>query len=281
MKKSEDLRKLVEALYVLADDRLPADAGEVFTDLRKQLNTGAIRAAEPGSHGWVVNSWVQRGILLGYRLGRIEDYSVAGHWSFFDNSTFPPRMLEMTDGVRIAPGGSSIRDGAYVARGVVCMPPMYINIGAHVGTQTLVDSHVLVGACAQVGEHVHLSAGSFLASVLDSKGAMPVIIEDGVHLAGPCSVEGGVVVKRGAVLAPGTFLSPAQAVYDLVNDVIHRAPKGEPLVIPRGAVVVPGSRPASSAMARRETLQRYVPLIVRYREPKADAREVLDEALLD
>ena len=274
-----DLERSIDELFSLSDDLLPADAETIFGELRQRLASGGLRAAEPGSHGWLVHAWVQRGILLGFRLGRIEDFSTDSRAKFFDKNTLPLRHFEIVDGVRIAPGGSSIRDGAYVAGGVVCMPPTYINIGAHVGQQTLIDSHVLVGACAQVGEHVHLGCGSLLANALDPRGELPVIVEDGAYLAGPCSVRGGVLLKKEVVLAPGVCLSRGMAVYDLVNGVVHRAEKGSFLAIPRGAVVVPGSRPAGGRLARREELERYVPLVAHYRDPGEDGERALERAL--
>jgi len=277
-----ELRATIEELYE-RDPKGLHEMGEsaesAFLALRELLSMGDVRAASPGPQGWVVNTWVKKGILLGFRIGKVEDFSVSKKLRFFDKSTFPPKKLEIEDGVRIVPGGSSIREGAYVGRGVVCMPPMFVNVGAYVDEYTMIDSHALVGSCAQVGKHVHVSAGAQIGGVLEPVGALPVIIEDRVLVGGNCGVYEGTVVKREAILAAGTILTGSTPVYDLVHQNVIRAVPGEPLVIPRGAVVVPGSRPARGDFAAREGLSIYTPLIVKYRDPNTDAGAALEAAL--
>lgn len=274
-----ELQKAIEELFAISVSQLPGEAENVVAELRRRLSTGEVRAAQPGPHGWVVNEWVKKGILLGFRLGRMEDYSINRRFPFFDKSTFPPRELEIYDGVRVVPGGSSIRDGAHIGRGVVCMPPMFVNVGAYIGESTMIDSHALVGSCAQVGKHVHISAGAQIGGVLEPVGALPVIIEDDVLVGGNCGVYEGTWVRRGAVLAAGTILTRSTPVYDLVNEMILKGDKESPLAIPRGAVVVPGARPAKGRFASREGLQVATPLIVKYRDPGTDAAVALEAAL--
>ena len=281
-KKSESVRVLqetIEDLFDLDPARLPPEASSVIGELRDKLSSGEVRAAEPGPHGWVVNSWVKKGILLGFHVGQIEEYSVGEHFRFFDKSTLPPRRLEIYDGVRLVPGGSSIRDGAFVGRGVVCMPPMFINVGAYVDAGTMIDSHALIGSCAQIGRHVHVSAGAQIGGVLEPIGAMPVIIEDDVLVGGNCGIYEGIRIRKGAVLASGTILTRSTPVYDLVNEMELRADGDNPLSIPRGAVVVPGSRPAKGDFASSKGLQIYAPVIVKYRDPGTDAAVALESAL--
>jgi 2,3,4,5-tetrahydropyridine-2-carboxylate N-succinyltransferase len=227
----------------------------------------------------VVNRWVQKGIVLGFRLGQVEDFSINRKFRFFDKDTFPLKTLEIEEGVRVVPGGSSIRDGAFVGRGVVCMPPMFINVGAYVDEGTLIDSQVVVGSCAQIGKHVQLSAGALVGGILEPSSSFPVIIEDDVQVGGGCGLYEGTLVKRGAVLAPGTVLTRYATVYDLVNEVVFRAEGGKPLTIPRGAVVVPGTRPAKGGLASREGLGVYAPIIIKYRDPGGDASSALERAM--
>jgi 2,3,4,5-tetrahydropyridine-2-carboxylate N-succinyltransferase len=248
---------------------------EAFAELKEGLNQGTLRAAEPdpaaGPTGWRVNGWVKMGILLGFRIGVLENMSADhGRFPFFDKSTFPLRKLSVDNGVRVVPGGSSIRDGTYLARGVTCMPPMYINVGAYVDQGTLIDSHALVGSCAQVGKRVHLSAASQLGGVLEPVGALPVIIEDDVLVGGNCGVYEGTVVKRRAVLGAGVILTRSTPVYDLVRGEILRCDEGQPLVIPEEAVVVPGSRAISKGKGQEWNLSLYTPVIVKYRDEKTD-----------
>ncbi len=237
-----DLPSAVPAAF----DNSPAwsreDALALFGEFKEALNAGEIRAAEPDPltpTGWRVNRWVKQGILLGFRLGGIVDMSIdAARQPFFDKATYPVKQFTAESGVRIVPGGSSIRDGCFVARSVTCMPPMYINVGAYVGEGTMVDSHALVGSCAQIGANCHLSAAAQIGGVLEPIGAMPVIIEDSVMVGGNCGVYEGTVVKTRAVLGSGTILNRSTPVYDLVNGTVLRATDDEPLIIPSGAVVV-------------------------------------------
>ena len=239
-----------------------------------------MRAAEPAEGGWRVNAWVKQGILLGFRLGRVVETEPAGPLRFFDKDTVPPRRLALADGVRVVPGGTAVRAGAYLAPGVVVMPPAYVNVGAYVGEGTMVDSHALVGSCAQVGRRVHLSAGAMLGGVLEPVGALPVIVEDEVLIGGNCGVYEGTIVGRRAVLGSGVILTASVTVYDVprAGDLPPHAPT-PPLRIPEGAVVVPGSRRASGAFAEQHGLALYTPVIVKYRDEKTDAAAALEEAL--
>jgi len=273
------LKQEIEELFGLPASELPDDTPRVVEELRRGLATGEVRAAQPAESGWVVNDWVKKGIILGFRSGRIEDFSINSHFPFFDKATLPPRHLTADDGVRVVPGGSSIRDGAYVAPGVVCMPPMFVNVGAYVDEGTMIDSHALVGSCAQIGKHVHLSAGAQIGGVLEPVGAMPVIIEDGVLVGGNCGVYEGTMVGREAVLAPGTILTKSTPLYDLVKGTVVRGSGERPLTVPSRAVVVPGSRPARGGAAEQDGVHLYTPVIVKYRDPGTDAALALEEAL--
>ena len=269
----------IERIAELPDDQVGPKELQVFADFKELLNAGRIRASEQVGAGWRVNAWVKRGILLGFRLGQLTDLSVNEQFRFFDKHTYPLKPLRLRDRVRLVPGGSSIRDGTYVAPGVVVMPPAYINVGAYVDEGTLIDSHALVGSCAQVGKRVHLSAGVQLGGVLEPVGALPVIVEDDVMIGGNCGVYEGTIIKRRAVIGAGTILTASINVYDLIQKKIYRAAAESPLVIPEGAVVVPGSRPASGAFAQEHQLSVYTPLIVKYRDEKTEAATVLEEAL--
>ena len=251
-----------------------------FLALKAALNAGTVRAAERGGDGvWRANAWVKAGILLGFRLGRIEPAASGTPFPFYDKDTYPLRRVALEDGLRIVPGGSAIRDGCYVAPGVVCMPPMYINVGAWVGEGTLVDSHALVGSCAQIGRRVHLSAAAQIGGVLEPVGALPVIIEDEVLVGGNCGVYEGTIVRERAVLAPGTLLTGGTAVFDLVHDRVYRRDGDRPLEIPAGAVVVPGTRPVRSGPGLAAGVSLYSPVIVKYRNEKTDAAVRLEELL--
>jgi 2,3,4,5-tetrahydropyridine-2-carboxylate N-succinyltransferase len=251
-----------------------------FLALKAALNAGTVRAAERGGDGvWRANAWVKAGILLGFRLGRIEPAASGTPFPFYDKDTYPLRRVALEDGLRIVPGGSAIRDGCYVAPGVVCMPPMYINVGAWVGEGTLVDSHALVGSCAQIGRRVHLSAAAQIGGVLEPVGALPVIIEDEVLVGGNCGVYEGTVVRERAVLAPGTLLTAGTAVFDLVHDRVYRRDGDRPLEIPAGAVVVPGTRPVRSGPGLKAGVSLYCPVIVKYRNEKTDQAVRLEELL--
>jgi 2,3,4,5-tetrahydropyridine-2-carboxylate N-succinyltransferase len=257
-------------------------ARRLVDEFRAALSAGEVRAAEPdpaATHGWRVNSWVKRGILLAFRFGETVDMSIdRGDWPFFDKDTLPLKAFD-GDGtnVRIVPGGSSIRDGVYLGRGVICMPPMYINIGAWVGDESLVDSHALVGSCAQVGSRVHISAAAQVGGVLEPVGALPVIVEDDVMIGGNCGIYEGAIIKRRAVLAAGTILTASTPIYDITNGAIIRADAGEPLVVPEGAVVVPGTRPIQSTHGKEWNLSVSTPIIVKYRDEKTSARTALEE----
>jgi 2,3,4,5-tetrahydropyridine-2,6-dicarboxylate N-succinyltransferase len=255
----------------------------LFGEFKDALNCGTVRAAEPdpaAKTGWRVNSWVKKGILLGFRMGAIVDMSIdAVRQPFIDKSTYPVRAIAVTDGVRIVPGGSSIRDASYIGRGVICMPPMFINVGAYVGEGTMIDSHALVGSCAQIGRDCHISAGSQIGGVLEPVGALPVIVEDEVLVGGNCGVYEGTVVKRRAVLGTGTILNRSIPVYDLVKDAVYAATENEPLVIPEEAIVVPGSRAVSHALGKKHGLSLQAAVIVKYRDSKTEGRVQLEDLL--
>ena len=253
---------------------------EAFGRLRAALSEGAVRAAEPDAAapgGWKVNAWVKRGILLGFRFGDTIDASADhGRWPFFDKDTLPLKRMNLASAVRIVPGGSTVRDGAWLGRGVICMPPMYVNIGAHIGDETLIDSHALVGSCAQIGARVHLSAAAQIGGVLEPVGALPVIVEDDVLIGGNCGVYEGTIVKRRAVLAAGTVLTASTPLYDLAHGRIIEPEPGTPLVVPEGAVVVPGTRPVTAGRGREWGLGVATPIIVKYRDERTSARTALE-----
>jgi len=254
-------------------------ARAAFEHLKRALEAGEVRAAERDSAGtWRVNGWVKAGILLGFRLGVVVEAGNGG-LPFADKDTFGVRRFTPSDGVRVVPGGSSVREGAYLGRGVICMPPMYVNTGAYVDDGSMIDSHALVGSCAQIGKRVHLSAGAQIGGVLEPAGALPVIIEDEVLVGGNTGVYEGTIVRERAVLAPGTILTGGTAVIDLVHDRIYRRDGDRPLEIPAGAVVVPGSRPIRQGVGAREGISLYAPVIVKYRDERTDASVRLEELL--
>lgn len=272
-----ELKAAIERLYDLPAEDLPDDAEKRFLEFRDKLSRGEVRAAEPGPHGWVVNSWVKKGILLGFRIGRIEDFSMSQpRMRFFDKHTFPPRIVEPEDQIRIVPGGSSIREGAFLGRGVVCMPPMYVNVGARVGSATMIDSHALVGSCAQVGERVHVSAAAQLGGVLEPVNASPVVVEDDAVIGGNVGVYEGTIVRRGAVLGAGVVLTRGTPVFDLVHERVYRAEGDAPLEIPENAVVVGGARRVGSGWGEQLGLSLYTPVIVKYRDQKTDLATALE-----
>jgi 2,3,4,5-tetrahydropyridine-2,6-dicarboxylate N-succinyltransferase len=275
-----DLPATIERLASAGAEASRDEARQAFATLRAALAEGTARAAEPdaaSASGWKVNAWVKRGILLGFRFGDTIDMSADhGRWPFFDKDTLPLKKVGAWSAVRVVPGGSTIRDGAYLGRGVICMPPMYINIGAYVGDETLVDSHALVGSCAQIGSRVHLSAAAQIGGVLEPVGALPVIVEDEVLVGGNCGVYEGAIVKRRAVLAAGTILTGSTPVYDLPNDRVIETSPGQPLIIPEGAVVVPGTRPVTSGRGREWGLSVATPIIVKYRDERTSARTALE-----
>jgi 2,3,4,5-tetrahydropyridine-2-carboxylate N-succinyltransferase len=256
---------------------------ELFRTFKDALNAGALRAAEPdpaARSGWRVNGWVKKGILLGFRMGALTDMSIdTRKQPYFDKATYPVKQFSPENAVRIVPGGSSIRDGSYVTKGVTCMPPMYINVGAYVGEGTMVDSHALVGSCAQVGRQCHISAAAQIGGVLEPVGALPVIIEDEVLVGGNCGAYEGTVVKRRAVLGSGVILNRSTPVYDLVREEVYSATDSEPLVIPEEAVVVAGSRAVSKGAGKDWGISLYTPVIVKYRDAKTDAKVQLEDYL--
>jgi 2,3,4,5-tetrahydropyridine-2-carboxylate N-succinyltransferase len=270
-------------IEAIAAGPLPADtrpARAAFARLKVGLNSGAIRAAERDAAGrWSVNAWVKQGILLGFRLGTSASLGSAPPFSFVDKDTYPARTFGPDDGVRIVPGGSTVRDGAFLARGVICMPPMFVNAGAYVDEGTMIDSHALVGSCAQIGKRVHLSAAAQIGGVLEPAGALPVIIENDVLVGGNCGVYEGTIVREGAVLAPGTILTGGTVVIDLVRDATYRREGDRPLEIPAGAVVVPGSRPVRSGTGADRGISLYAPIIVKYRDDATEMAVRLEELL--
>jgi 2,3,4,5-tetrahydropyridine-2-carboxylate N-succinyltransferase len=271
------LQQQIESLYAAGANADRNAARAAFERLRAALSTGAVRSAEPDPNaptGWRVNAWVKQGILLGFRFGDIVDMSAG--LPFYDKDTMPLKKPGPGAGVRIVPGGSSIRDGAYVGTGVICMPPMFINIGAYVDDGTLVDSHALVGSCAQMGKRVHISAGAQIGGVIEPVGAMPVIVEDDVLVGGNTGIYEGAVIKRRAVIAAGTVLTGSTPVYDLPRGEIIRPAEGQPLVIPEGAVVVPGARAVTVGAGQRWGLSLATPVIVKYRDDRTDTRTELE-----
>lgn len=275
------LSERIEALAAADKQEYAPEDFALFEEFKTSLGRGEVRAAERDPSGrWRTNAWVKRGILLGFRMGRIVDMSPADRsLVFFDKDTYRVRRTELEERVRIVPGGSSIREGAYVAPGVVCMPPMYVNVGAYVDEGTMIDSHALVGSCAQIGRRVHLSAAAQVGGVIEPVGAVPVVIEDDVLVGGNCGVYEGTVVRERAVLAPGTILTGATPVYDLVRGEVYRRTEESQLEIPAGAVVVPGSRAVTSELGREWNLSLYAPVIVKYRDERTDRAVQLEDFL--
>jgi 2,3,4,5-tetrahydropyridine-2-carboxylate N-succinyltransferase len=272
------LREQIEALSTRSE--FSAEDRAVFEELKRALNRGEVRAAEKSETGkWVVNSWVKQGVLLGFRMGAITDVSSSDSFKFFDKDTYPVRPTTIDENVRIVPGGSTIRDGAYIAPGVVCMPPMFVNTGAYVDAGTMIDSHALVGSCAQIGRRVHISAAAQIGGVLEPVGAVPVIIEDDVLVGGNCGVYEGTIVRERAVLAAGTILTGSTPVYDLVRGEIFQRTGDGPLEIPAGAVVVPGARAVTTERGRDWGLSLYAAIIVKYRDEKTDTAVRLEDYL--
>ena len=277
------LQDQIEALFDSPPSVYTAEHHALFASFKDALNRGSVRAAEPDPSsptGWRVNAWVKKGILLGFRMGSIVDMSLdAAKLPFFDKSTYPLQQFSAADGIRIVPGGSSIRDGAHIARGVICMPPMFVNVGAYVDENTLIDSHALVGSCAQIGKNCHLSAAAQIGGVLEPVGALPVIIEDDVLVGGNAGVYEGTIVKRRAVLGTGTILNRSIPVYDLLREQVYSAKDDQPLVIPEDAVVVPGSRAISTAAGQKWGLSLQAAVIVKYRDAKTGSRIQLEDLL--
>lgn len=272
------LQSTIEALAAEGASADRTNARAAFNDLKAALEAGTVRAAEPDAAsptGWRVNTWVKQGILLGFRFGDLVDMSAG--LPFSDKDTQSVQTFPIATNVRIVPGGSAIRGGAHVARGVICVPPMYVNIGAYLGEGTLIDSHALVGSCAQIGARVHVSAAAQIGGVLEPVGAMPVIVEDDVLVGGNTGIYEGAVIKQRAVIAAGTILTGSTPVYDLVNGRIIKPEHGQPLVIPQGAVVVPGARAVTVGAGKDWGLALATPVIVKYRDDKTDARTELEQ----
>ena len=260
------------------------EARTVFDEFQQLLNNGLIRAAEKSGDNWVVNSWVKEGILLGMRLGRLQENKVSldgkgSSFTFIDKDTYPLKTITLDNNVRIVPGGSAVRDGSYLAPSVVMMPPAYVNVGAYVDEGTMIDSHALVGSCAQVGKKVHLSAGVQVGGVLEPVGAIPVVIEDEVMVGGNCGIYEGTIVRERAVIGTGVILNGSTPVYDLALNAIYRKTSDSPLVIPAGAVVVAGSRAIKGDFAAEHGLSIYTPVIIKYRDERTDSATALEEAL--
>jgi 2,3,4,5-tetrahydropyridine-2-carboxylate N-succinyltransferase len=277
------LRQAIEQLFDNKTEQYEPEHFALFDRFKRALNAGEIRAAEPDASqpsGWRVNGWVKKGILLGFRMGTIVDMSIdPARQPFLDKSTYPVHRFSPADGVRIVPGGSSIRDGCYIGKGVTCMPPMFVNAGAYVGDGTMIDSHALVGSCAQVGRNCHISAASQIGGVLEPVGALPVIVEDDVLIGGNCGVYEGTVVKSQAVLGTGTILNRSTPVYDMVRGQIYRAMDEEPLIVPEGAVLVAGSRAVTIGPGRDWGISIYTPVIVKYRDERTGAKIQLEDLL--
>jgi 2,3,4,5-tetrahydropyridine-2-carboxylate N-succinyltransferase len=278
------LQSSIERLAALSEVERDPEARSTFLEFRDALTRGKIRAAEKldGSNKdgrWVVNAWVKQGILLGFRLGELTEMGSGACLSFVDKDTFPARKFSLADRVRVVPGGSSVRAGAYVAPSVICMPPMFINVGAYVDEGTMIDSHALVGSCAQIGKRVHLSAAAQIGGVLEPVNAAPVVIEDDVLVGGNCGVYEGTLVRARAVLGAGTVLTRSTPLYDLVRGEVYRATADTPLEVPEGAVVVPGSRAVKKGAAADWNLSLYTPVIVKYRDEKTDRGIELEEWL--
>jgi 2,3,4,5-tetrahydropyridine-2-carboxylate N-succinyltransferase len=274
------LREQIESIAKRQTGEFTAEDRAVFEELKRALNRGEVRAAEKTATGqWLVNSWVKQGILLGFRMGKLTEIFAGSGLKFFDKDTYPIRPTRIDENIRIVPGGSSIRDGAYIAPAVVCMPPMYVNAGAYVDEGTMIDSHALVGSCAQIGKRVHISAAAQIGGVLEPVGAVPVIIEDDVLVGGNCGVYEGTIVRERAVLATGTVLTGSTPVYDLIRNEIYQRKPGSPLEIPAGAVVVPGARAIQNEPGRGWGLSLYAAVIVKYRDERTDAAVQLEDYL--
>jgi 2,3,4,5-tetrahydropyridine-2-carboxylate N-succinyltransferase len=280
---TDRLEKQIEALFDAKPARYTEEDRHLFRAFKDELNAGRVRSAEPDSSqpsGWRTNTWVKKGILVGFRMGTIVDLSIdLAKQPFIDKDTYPVKQIAPGDGVRIVPGGSSIRDGCYIGRDVVCMPPMFVNVGAYVGDSTMVDSHALVGSCAQIGRNCHISAASQIGGVLEPVGALPVIIEDEVLVGGNCGVYEGTIVKRRAVLGTGTILNRSTPLYDIVRGKVYAATETEPLIVPEEAVVVAGSRSVSRGVGLEWGISLYTPVIVKYRDSKTDAKIQLEDLL--
>ena len=275
----EELQAAIERFFAAPKGVNTQEARQAFLEFREALSQGRVRAAEKKGARWVVNAWVKQGILLGFRLGELVEMDSGGALSFVDKDTFPLRRFHPAGNVRVVPGGSSVRLGAYVAPSVICMPPMYINVGAYVDEGTLVDSHALVGSCAQIGKRVHLSAAAQIGGVLEPVNAAPVIIEDDVLVGGNCGVYEGTLVRARAVLGAGVILTRSTPLYDIVHGEVYRASVDAPLTVPENAVVVPGSRAIGKGKAAEWKLSLYTPVIIKYRDERTDRAIELEDLL--
>ena len=277
------LEQQIEALFDAKPERYTEQDRKLFCAFKENLNAGRVRSAEPDpsqKSGWRVNTWVKKGILVGFRMGTIVDMSIDPEKQpFFDKDTYPVKKFATGDGVRIVPGGSSIRDGCHIGRDVVCMPPMYVNAGAYVGDGTMLDSHALIGSCAQIGRRCHISAGTQIGGVLEPVGALPVIIEDDVLVGGNCGVYEGTIVKSRAVLGTGTILNRSTPLYDVVRGKVYAATDAEPLIVPEEAVVVAGSRALPRGIGKDWGISLYTPVIIKYRDSKTDTKIQLEDLL--
>lgn len=282
--QTSNLESQIESFFAipaseLTDERR-REALAVFSEFKSALNRGGIRAASRSADGqWIVNQWVKRGILLGFRLGAMVDYSIDENFRYFDKETYPTKRVTINDGVRIVPGGTTVREGAYLGQGVTIMPPAYINVGAYVDDGTMVDSHALIGSCAQVGKRCHISAAAQIGGVLEPVGAMPVIIEDEVLVGGNCGVYEGAIVRERAILASGVILTGGTPIFDAVRGEIYRREGDKPLEVPAGAVVVPGARAVTVGPAKDWGLSVYAPVIIKYRDEKTEASVKLEDFL--
>ena len=257
-----------------------AEFSSLAEELLAGLNNGSVRSAEPdGNGGWKVNMWVKQGILLLFKYGSLTDMSINDSFKFYDKNFNSLKAFSLEDNVRIVPGGSSIRTGCYLAKGVICMPPMYINIGSYVDEGSMIDSHALVGTCAQIGKRVHLSAAAQVGGVLEPPGARPVIIEDDVLIGGNCGIYEGTLVRKRAVFGSGVIVTASTKIYDLVNERIIKSEPGIPLEIPEGAVLIPGARAVNTPFGLEHKLSIASPMIIKYRDDKTDAKTALEEAL--
>jgi 2,3,4,5-tetrahydropyridine-2,6-dicarboxylate N-succinyltransferase len=279
-----NLESQIESFFAIpATEMTPErrqEALSVFAGFKSALNRGEVRAASRSANGdWVVNQWVKRGILLGFRLGAMVDYSIDENFRFFDKETYPTKRVTIDDGVRIVPGGTAVREGSYLGQGVTIMPPAYVNVGAYVGDGTMIDSHALVGSCAQVGKRCHISAAAQIGGVLEPVGAMPVIIEDEVLVGGNCGVYEGAIVRERAILASGVVLTGSTPIFDAARGEIYRREGDKPLEVPAGAVVVPGARSINVGPAKDWGLSVYAPIIIKYRDEKTDASVRLEDFL--
>lgn len=275
-----NLKRQIEQLYAQpAQENYSEEYYAIFNQFKDQLNNGSIRIAEKQGNDWIVHDWVKKGVLLGFRIGSLKDYSVNDQFKYFDKDTYPLKTMGLNNKVRIVPGGSSVRDGCYVSSGVVCMPPMYINAGAYIDAGTMIDSHALVGSCAQIGKNVHISAAAQIGGVLEPIGALPVIIEDDVLIGGNCGVYEGAVIRKGAIIGSGVILTGSTPVYDLINKTIYRKSGNKPLEIPENAVVIAGSRRINNDWAEQHGLSIYTPIIVKYRDDKTDKAVELEDWL--